>query len=118
MAPAPDVYDAAQRRRALRREIEHRERDGWMVVDRQPFEVTLMHEVRPPWRLAVVDVLLAAIGGGRSPRRRHLHVEAFENGRLFRATVGDVPGHWPQRFWEVPDGWADAAEGAPRPARD
>jgi hypothetical protein len=124
---SPDVYDAGRRRLALAGEIRDRERDGWSVVDRRQFDATLVHVVRPPWYLAIVGAVLAMLGGGDISRARYLHVEAFDAGRIYRATIGDVPSSWPKkRRWEVPDGWAslgssgsaDQDAGRPRDVRD
>lgn len=109
MVPSPDVYDAGRRRAALDSEIGQRERDGWRVTSRKGFEAMLVHEVTAPWHLAIAGFVLGIVGGstGDFSRQRHLHLEAFEDGRIFRATVGDVPRSWSRkRPWEVPDGWA------------
>lgn len=61
------------------------------VLHRSGYEVTLIHAVRPPWCLAVVEVVAGLAGYvGGSCVRRWLHVEAFRDGDLYRVTIGDI----------------------------
>ena len=101
-----DVYDAARRRAALAAELREREKDGWGIIDRSQYDAILVHEVRPPWWILIVQAIFALSGAlTRSNVRRWLHVEVLEGGVVSRSTTGDIPKQWPKkRTWEVPDG--------------
>lgn len=111
MSDEGDVYDAARRRVALAAEVKSRERDGWSVVDRSTFEVTMVHDVRPPWWQMMVTLVLALFGAAAiASAERYLRIEAQNDGQLHRRTTGDIPRGWPRnRHWEVPDGLVGAS---------
>lgn len=96
---------------AFAAEVRSRERDGWVVIDKSGFEVTLVHHVRPPWWQMLVTLVLAIFGTAAiASADRYLHIEARNDGKLHRRTTGDVPRGWPRkRRWEVPDGLVAAA---------
>ena len=106
-----DVYDAARRRVALAAEVKSRERDGWSVVDRSTFAVTMVHDVRPPWWQMLVTLVLALFGAAAiASAERYLRIEAQNDGQLHRRTTGDIPRGWPRnRRREVPDGLVGAS---------
>lgn len=106
MSDEADVYDAARRRVALATEVQSRERDGWLVVDKSGFEITMVHDVRPPWWQMLLTLVLAVFGAAAvASVERYLRIEARKDGQLHRKTTGDVPRGWPRkRRWEVPDG--------------
>lgn len=102
MKDSAGVDNVGERRATLKREIRARENDGWAVVDRSEFEATLLHTVRAPWWLILSDL---AFAGGVRTAERYLHVEVFDDGELFRATIGDIPAGWPKkRAWDIVDG--------------
>lgn len=100
-----DELDAAKRRVALAAEVRAREKDGWALVHRSGSELILVHKVRSPWWLLLIELVLVFGYGEGSNVRRWLHIEALDNGDLIRYTLGDIPKGWPRkRKWEVPDG--------------
>lgn len=100
------MYDAARRRVALDAEVKRRERDGWVVLEKARFEVTMIHDVRPPWWQVLLTLVLGVSGAAAVvSAERYLRIEALGDGQLHRRTTGDVPRGWPRkRRWEVPDG--------------
>jgi hypothetical protein len=83
--------------------------DGWNLLERSEFEMTMAHVVEPPgWRIGLELVNpLAWLAGGPTWTEvtRVLHVRVDEQGTLHRTTTGDVPNKWRRpRTWELPDG--------------
>ncbi|NYD66757.1 hypothetical protein [Agromyces atrinae] len=83
--------------------------DGWGLIERTEFAMTMGHLVTPPaWRIAldVINPLAWIIGAGTYPEVfRTLHVTVDEDGTLTRTTTGEIPPRWTnKRSWEVPDG--------------
>ena len=102
--------NANTRTALLRAEMMRRLNDGWVVVERNAFDMVMVHPVPPPWWRIVLEALNPFVWvGGMTPLfdrvERRLLVSVDEDGALFRLTVGEVPPSWRRRFsWEVADG--------------
>lgn len=104
-----DHMNANTRTRVLRSEMMRRMNDGWTVVERNTFDMVMVHDVPPPWWRVALDVLspLSWFGGIPTYAQVHrwLHVTVNEALTLSRFTTGAVPPAWQRAFtWEVPDG--------------
>ncbi|MFD3444580.1 hypothetical protein ACFDTO_08280 [Microbacteriaceae bacterium 4G12] len=94
----------------LRAEMMRRMNDGWVVVERNAFDMVMTHPVPPPWWRTALEAINPLVWvGGMTPLfdrvQRRLHVSVDEDGALSRITSGEVPASWQRHFsWEVPDG--------------
>jgi hypothetical protein len=101
--------NANTRTSLLRSEMMRRMNDGWVVTERNAFDMVMVHEVPPPWWRLALELLnpLTWLGSGLvfGQMQRCLHVTIDEEGTLSRSTIGDIPPRWQRPFsWEVPDG--------------
>ncbi len=102
--------NANTRAKLLRSEMMRRMNDGWVVLERTPFDLVMVHAVPPPWWRAALETLNPVFWvSGMTPLlsqvERRLHVSVDEEGTLLRTTVGDIPPSWQRPFsWEVADG--------------
>ena len=93
----------------LRIEMMRRMSDGWNLVERSDFQMTMTHVVEPPpWRIALELVNpVAWLAGGPTWAEviRVLHLRIDDQGTIQRMTTGEVPRTWSRpRKWEVEDG--------------
>jgi ABC-type uncharacterized transport system YnjBCD substrate-binding protein len=110
--------DAELRTELLRSEMIRRMNDGWVVTERDAFDLWMVHGVTPPWWRAAIEVLNPFVWvGGMSPlfdrAQRRLHVTIDEDGAMSHRTTGDIPRSWQREFaWEVPDGTSPHTDGS------
>ena len=102
--------NANDRTQILRVEMMRRMSDGWNLIERSEFRMTMAHLVQPPvWRMLaeLVNPAMWLTGGTVTWQivTRVLNVWVDENGTLHRTTSGEVPRRWRRRrSWEVPHG--------------
>jgi hypothetical protein len=69
--------------------------DGWVVTERNAFDMIMVHEVPPPWWQLVIELLNPLTWLGANPTtgrvERWLHVSVDEDGTLSRFTIGEIP---------------------------
>jgi hypothetical protein len=102
--------NANDRTQILRLEMVRRMSDGWNLIERSEFRMTMAHLVQPPaWRMLVelINPVNWLTGGTVTwpTVTRVLNVSVDEDGVLHRVTSGEVPRRWRQRRdWEAQDG--------------
>ena len=105
-----DGVNANDRTQILRVEMMRRMGDGWNLIERSEFHMTMARAVQPPaWRVLIelVNPVNWLTGGTATwpTVTRVLNVSVDEDGTLHRVTSGEVPRRWRHRHgWEVPDG--------------